>query len=122
MNGWYRFWGAAGHRMLEKCPVIDDKKVFPCGAYHHAWLNTTNPVPLDGTVNRTLCISDIVSCQCRSGLSRQIQMRNCGSYFVYKLKGLNDICSGNLANNARYCGMRGMLIIHQMLSYLLASL
>ena len=117
LNGWYRFWGAAGDRMLEKCPVIADKTVFPCGAYYHGWLNTKNPKPLDGTVNRTVCFSDVVSCQCRSFFSRQIQMRNCGSYFVYNLQGLNDICNGAFGNNARYCGMRGIFIYHQCNTY-----
>jgi len=106
MNGWYRFWGEAGNRMLEKCPIVDSQKLFPCGAYFHGWLNATNPVPLDGTVNRTMCFSDLTSCNCRRGLARRIQMRNCGNYFVYKLYNLNDICSGDIAENARYCGMR----------------
>ena len=110
MNGWYRFWGEAGNRMLEKCPIVDNQKLFPCGAYFHGWLNATNPVPLDGTVNRTMCFSDLTSCNCRRGLARRIQMRNCGNYFVYKLYNLNDICSGDIAENARYCGMRGEFI------------
>ena len=96
--------------MLEKCPIIDNQKLFPCGAYFHGWLNATNPVPLDGTVNRTMCFSDITTCKCKKGMARKIQMRNCGSYFVYKLYNLIDVCSGNIAENARYCGMRGKLI------------
>jgi len=106
MNGWYRFWGNAGSRMLEKCPKVDDQPVFYCGAYYHGWLNATNPVPLDGTVNRTMCFSDITTCNCNKSIAKQIQMRNCGNYFVYKLNDLSDICRRDLANNARYCGMR----------------
>ena len=97
--------------MLEKCPIVDNQKLFPCGAYFHGWLNATNPVPLDGTVNRTMCFSDLTSCNCRRGLARRIQMRNCGNYFVYKLYNLNDICSGDIAENARYCGMRGKSVL-----------
>ena len=97
--------------MLEKCPIVDSQKLFPCGAYFHGWLNATNPVPLDGTVNRTMCFSDLTSCNCRRGLARRIQMRNCGNYFVYKLYNLNDICSGDIAENARYCGMRGKSVV-----------
>ena len=107
MYGWYRFWGEAGHRMLEHCPLFDDQKLFPCGSYFQGWLNATNPVPLDGTVNRTICFSNIASCACDNRLTRQIQMRHCGRYFVYKLSGLHDICERNIANKARYCGMRG---------------
>ena len=114
MDKWYRFWGEAGHRMLDKCPITDDRKVFPCGSYYHGWLNTTNPVPLDGNVNRSMCFSDVTTCTCKASITRQIQMRNCGSFFVYQLYGLNDICSGRLANNARYCGRRGNCLIVQM--------
>jgi len=80
--------------------------VFYCGAYYHGWLNTTNPLPLDGTVDRTMCFSDITTCNCKKSISKTIQMRNCGNYFVYKLNDLSDICKRDLANNARYCGMR----------------
>ena len=107
---WYRFWGEAGNRMLEKCPRVDNQLVFYCGAYYHGWLNATNPVPLDGTVNRTMCFSDITTCNCKQSIAKTIQMRNCGSYFVYKLYDLGDICRRDLANNARYCGMRGKFI------------
>ena len=96
--------------MLEKCPKVDDQPVFYCGAYYHGWLNATNPVPLDGTVDRTMCFSDITTCNCKKSIAKQIQMRNCGNYFVYKLNDLSDICRRDLANNARYCGMRGKSI------------
>ena len=107
--------------MLEKCPIVDSQKLFPCGAYFHGWLNATNPVPLDGTVDRTMCFSDLTTCNCRRGLARKIQMRNCGSYFVYKLYDLNDICSGDIAENARYCGMRGKSVVSSSINISIAS-
>ena len=108
MAGWYRFWGAASHRMLDHCPVTG-QMLFICGAYNQGWLNETNPVPLDGNVNRTMCFSGFndIACKCNPKLQTQIQMRNCGDYLVYNLKSI-DKCA--TVNNAQYCGMKGMFV------------
>ena len=45
VTGWYRFRGATGDRMLDKC-------VFPyrCGFYTPGWLNGTHPTVTEGVV------------------------------------------------------------------------
>ena len=90
LNGWYRFQGAAGTKMVTTCPAM-----YRCGATRPAWLNEDHPTVAKGKVTRKVCIRmDKVCCD----KSASIEVKNCGSYYIYNLKGLIKHC------DARYCG------------------
>ena len=93
--GWYRFQGAAGDRMADKCVPIDH-----CGTYHSGWLSGAHPTVEEGVVNRGVCFSELHYC-CYWRLD--IRMKNCGAYFVYELPRLN-YRYWYLYHHARYCG------------------
>lgn len=77
LNGWYRFQGAAGETMVTKCPPLGR-----CGAQFPAWLSEGHPPAAEGTVTRNVCIHGDKGCCDKSVL---IQVRNCRSYYIYKL-------------------------------------
>ena len=89
--GWYRFRGAAGDRMADKCVPIDH-----CGAYYPGWLSGAHPTVAEGVVSRRVCFSERNTC-CYSG--HYIRIKNCGAYFVYELPRPDYWHS-----NVRYCG------------------
>ena len=88
-QGWYRFVGAAGTKM-------STTRVPPhrCGTDWSGWLTTAHPTVEDGKVQGRVCFSDR-SADCK--YIRIIVLRNCGSYFIYKL--YPPRCP------SRYCGM-----------------
>ena len=49
LTGWYRFQGAAGDRMADKCVPQ-----FHCGTDAPGWLNGTHPTVAEGVVTRTV--------------------------------------------------------------------
>ena len=75
--GWYRFVGSAGDRLPEVAP---DKNY--CGTHAPGWLNGKHPTPPEGRVQRQVCFNWSGN-KCR--WSANIEVRNCGAYFVYKL-------------------------------------
>ena len=85
--GWFRFQGDAGIKMPTSCTPRGG-----CGSYGTGWLNGTHPEESDGTVTRKACFNYPHSC-CR--FSKNIQVRNCGGYYVYYL--MRTICT------LRYC-------------------
>ena len=88
-EGWYRFVGAAGTKMpTTRVPA------YRCGTNWSGWLNAAHPTVEDGEVLRTVCFSDrFTGCK----YSQVIIVKNCGSYFIYKLQ-QPSTCS------SRYCG------------------
>ena len=77
LEGWYRFKGAAGTKMpTTRVPA------FRCDTVRSGWLDGAHPTVEDGEVQRKVCFSDR-STGCIN--SRKIFVKNCGSYFVYKL-------------------------------------
>ena len=89
--GWFRFHGAAGKRMASSCPPT-----WRCSTHATGWLSGGHPSVADGLVNRKVCFHWANNC-CK--YSTNIQVRNCGSHFVYYLSGTpHDHCS------LRYCG------------------
>ncbi|XP_058945569.2 uromodulin-like [Pocillopora verrucosa] len=90
LEGWYRFVGATRTKM----PTT---RVSPnrCGTRFSGWLNGTHPTVEDGEVYRTVCFSKIFG-GCK--YSNEISVKNCGSYFIYKLQQLPPDC------HLRYCG------------------
>ena len=83
--GWYRFQGAAGDRMADKCVPVNH-----CGTEYPGWFNGTHPTVAEGVVTRTVCYPywhyyywyrSNNCCQ----WSNNIRVRNCGAFFVYEL-------------------------------------
>ena len=67
---------------------------YRCGGDYSGWLNGAEPTVVDGDVNRQVCFTKRANtCE----YYKQIKMKNCGSYFIYKL-GQPSTC------NSRYCG------------------
>ncbi|RDD36850.1 Oncoprotein-induced transcript 3 protein [Trichoplax sp. H2] len=90
---WYRFNGGRNSQMmLTKCV----ERYMVCGAFSVGWMKGNHPSVEEGIVNRTACFYFGRNC-CQS--SKRIQVRNCGRFFVYKLKPFS-------ACNKRYCGAK----------------
>ena len=89
IGGWHRFVGDAGTKMpTTRVPA------YRCGTDWSGWLDGAHPTVEDGEVLRDVCGSDrSTGCQ----LTLKISVKNCGSYFIYKLLG-PKICP------MRYCG------------------
>ena len=75
-EGWYRFVGAAGTKM-----PTTHVPAYSCGTDWSGWLDGAHPTVEDGEVNRKVCFSDRNS-GCK--YSKNIFVKNCGSYFIYK--------------------------------------
>ena len=87
-KGWYRFVGAAGTKMpTTRVPA------FRCGADWSGWLDDAHTAVEDGEVGKKVCFSDrSTGCQSKT----TIFVKNCGSYFIYKLRKPRGC-------NSRYC-------------------
>ena len=86
---WFRFQGAAGTRMPTSCPPSRR-----CNTDATGWLNGIHPTVADGRVTRQVCFHWFSNC---CNWSRNIEVRNCGSFYVYYL-------NGTPACYLRYCG------------------
>jgi len=82
-NGaWYRFQGAAGTRLPTDCPPINR-----CHTQFPGWLNVTHkPLPPEGVTEQSIkvCFKWVDDNNC-CAKEQVIHIKNCGSYFVYKL-------------------------------------
>ena len=87
--GWYRFQGAAGDRMADKCVPINR-----CGTHAPGWLSGAHPTVAEGAVTRKVCYHWNYNC-CL--WSNNITVKNCGAFFVYELQ-KTSYCY------LRYCG------------------
>ena len=67
---------------------------YRCGTDWSGWLKGAHPTLEDGRVSREVCFSDR-SNGCKN--HKSILVKNCGSYFIYKLRTITDC-------NSRYCG------------------
>ena len=92
--GWYRFQGAAGDRIPDTCVPVAH-----CGTSAPGWIIGNHPTVEEGVVARNVCYHFSDNC-CR--WSNNISVKNCGGYFVYKLK-KPPYCY------LRYCGNGGKL-------------
>jgi len=97
-NIWYRFRGAAGNQMPDKC-VLGHR----CGVPYPGWLNGEHPTVAQGVVTLKVCFNDAYGSCC--GWEEDIQVKNCTSYYVYKLKSTNGWYF-------RYCGNGGAGKLH----------
>ena len=80
LNGWYRFQGAAGTKMVTTCPPMDR-----CDTAYPIWLSGGHKTVAEGTVPRKFCIHKSEDC-CFTWFF--IQAKNCSSYYIYKLYNL----------------------------------
>ncbi|XP_066433589.1 uromodulin-like isoform X2 [Eleutherodactylus coqui] len=77
-SGWYRFIGAGGIRMPEKCVTGQN-----CSTEAPIWINGSHPSPGDGIINLTACAYYNEDC-CH--WSTAVQVKACPvGYHVYKL-------------------------------------
>ncbi|KAL9960533.1 hypothetical protein ACROYT_G034005 [Oculina patagonica] len=90
VTGWYRFQGAAGDRMPDKC--VPKRR---CGTDAPGWINGSHPKVNEGVVIRKVCYHDYDSC---CYVSNNIKVRNCGAFYVYEL-------TKTPGCNRRYCGV-----------------
>ena len=91
-EAWYRFEGDAGTRM--PTTYVDRRK---CGTNFPGWLNGTHPTVADGEVIREVCFSIMFSDYHDCIGHKLIKVKNCSSYYVYKL-------GGTPGCDLRYCG------------------
>ena len=89
--GWYRFQGAAGDRMADRCVPIDH-----CGAFYSGWLSGAHPTVAEGVASRRVCFSEQHVC---CYWHQDIRIKNCGAYFVYELPRPH-----RYMYDTRYCG------------------
>ena len=76
--GWYRFQGAAGDQMADKCVLS-----YRCGTWHPGWLSGAHPTVDEGVVARKVCYTVNDNC---CTWSNNITVKNCSSYYVYELQ------------------------------------
>lgn len=75
---WYRFLPPAGDQMASS--YVPPRK---CATELSGWLASIQPNMTDGIVNGKVCFSfELKEC----AVSEKIQVRNCGRFYVYKLK------------------------------------
>ena len=78
-EGWYRFIN--GKRMNNQCAKRD-----ACNTYYPGWLEGGYPSVSAGRVTRKVCFGEKSSLSCYCYYNTYISVRNCGSFYVYKLK------------------------------------
>ena len=93
-GGWYRFEDAAGNRMPTEC-ITNNR----CGTLSPGWIDV-NDTPLPGEDDGEkggikVCFPRGRKC-CKE--SSFISVKNCGSYYVYRLRRTPGTCP------KRYCG------------------
>jgi len=86
---WYRFYGGAGTVMARDCV-----HTHMCHTDLPGWMNGRLPTVDEGVVLRKVCFHGFGRC-CYKDV--YINVRNCGHFYVYRLKKL-IVC------HSRYCG------------------
>ena len=86
---WYRFSAGAGTSIPTLC--LPHHR---CGTDLPGWMDGAHPTVDEGVVSRKVCFHGYYNC-CHRHI--MINVRNCSSFFVYRLKPVQDCAS-------RYCG------------------
>jgi len=76
--GWHRFEAATGTKMPTSC-VPSNR----CNTHAPGWLNGDHPTVAEGLVTRQVCFSYYHCCS----WSINIQVRNCGDFYIYNFMG-----------------------------------
>ena len=87
---WYRFSAGAGTSIATQCIP----GALSCGTDLPGWMDGAHPTVDEGVVSRKVCFSGFGKC-CFHNI--MINVRNCSSFFVYRLKPI-QVCF------SRYCG------------------
>ena len=77
LPAWYRFSGEAGYRMPTSC--VPKRR---CGTHAPGWLNGSHPTIREGIVTRRVCYHWGSRC---CNWKNDIQIQNCGAFYVYRL-------------------------------------
>ena len=85
-SGWYRFTSDAGGKVMMPENTVPE---YHCGTHDPIWLNGSHPTVAEGNVVRKVCINSFGSV-CDDTLD--INVTNCGDYYVYYLKTV-DYCA-----------------------------
>ena len=94
LNGWHRFQGDAGRKMMTICPGINK-----CGARYSAWLRDGHPTVTQGSDRKKVCIQKYETHDgdcCDEHFF--INVKNCGLYFIY------EFFQNDVSCFFRYCG------------------
>ena len=86
---WYRFSAGAGTSIPTHC--LPHHR---CGTNLPGWMDGAHPTVDEGVVSRKVCFGGFGKC-CYHNI--MINVRNCSSFFVYRLKPI-QVCA------SRYCG------------------
>ena len=87
--GWYRFQGAAGDRIHDKCVPAGH-----CSARAPGWMRGNHPTVAEDIVIREVCFRFSTDC---CFWRKKIGVKNCGGYFVYMLE--SPHCSARFFGN-----------------------
>lgn len=109
-NFWYKVSGNAGNALA----AVEVPKKKHCGTTDRVYLNASHPLPGDGQVNRKVCMATKDGDCAQEG---EIQVINCGAFYLYKLDEIRRGCS----TPWRYC-TRGKSGERRKVVYLLGSL
>ena len=91
-GGWYRFVGAAGTKM--PTTLVPENR---CGTVRSGWLNGEHPTVELDEVHRKVCFRNRGTETPPCKYSTRISVKNCGSYYIYKLYDPPKC-------DSRYCG------------------
>ena len=78
-EGWYRF--SNGRHMSTQCA-----ERHKCSTNYPGWLTGGHPSVSQGRLTRKVCFGRKSGSYCRCLYPKYITVRNCGSFYVYKLK------------------------------------
>ena len=93
-EGWYRF--ANGKYLNERCV-----RYHYCDTDNPGWLVGGHPQVAEGIVSRQVCFGKSAAPSCSCTYQTDILVRNCGSFYVYKLKPSPACLSAH--SSLRYC-------------------
>ena len=91
-GGWYRFVGAAGTKL--PTTLVPENR---CATVRSGWLNGEHPTVELDEVRREVCFRNRKTETPPCKYSKMISVKNCGSYYVYKLYDPPKC-------DSRYCG------------------
>jgi len=79
-SGWYRLTSDAGGKVMMPEKTVPE---YHCGTHDPVWLNGSHPTVAEGNVVRQACINSF-GFDCDDTIN--INVKNCGDYFVYYLR------------------------------------
>ncbi len=97
---WYRFDSVAGKTM----PTQNPGNGF-CGTYAPIWFKGTHPTRDDVVMDAKACVAVPFIPPAGCGISYNIKVIKCGTYYLYRLKAPNQCdlayCAGNVLNTIK---------------------